>query len=420
MPRRFDRHSFVVLRLHDLRCVFASTLASNLGDGVVGVALAFAVLDLTGSVTDLGVIIAARVISQVLVMAIGGTVADRVSRRTVMVGADLVRFSGQVTIGVLLLTGHATVLELAVSQVLIGAGGSFFIPASSGLLQTVAGEHVQQANALNVMAGSGASMLGPALGGLLVAVIGANWALIFDGGSYLVSALMLVRLSQEAAAAVQRKAERSTFLEDLRGGFSEVSSRPWLWSLIISMMSANFFAAASPVLAPLICKQHYGGATAYASMSVCFGVGMLIGGSALLLQAAVSVAGRAAGRRALHGLRDSPGPARPDRVGRPARDHSRRRHHRLQRDVVDHAAAERSQAGDVPRDRLRVCEHALDHSRRRRPGRSVRARGRVLNCADRLCRGHDHDQGLDLAGAADPQPGVGVSSVRRGTAGRRD
>jgi MFS family permease len=270
------------LGLRDLRYVFASTLVSDLGDGIVSVALAFAVLDLTGSVTDLGVIIASRFVAQVVVMLIGGVVADRMSRRTVMVAADLARFGGQVAIGALLISGHATVFELAVSQVLIGAGSSFFIPASTGLLQSVAGDHIQQANALNVMASSGSSMLGPALGGLLVVVIGANWALVFDGASYLASALLLTRMSAEAAAAVQREAEPSTFLSDLRGGFGEVARRRWLWSSILSMMCANFFAAASPVLAPVICRQHYGGAPAYASMSVCFAVGMLIGGSALL------------------------------------------------------------------------------------------------------------------------------------------
>src|ERR1700729_806736 len=99
------RGRLAVLELHDLRFVFGSTLVSSLGDGIVGVALAFAVLDLTGSATDLGIVMAARGITIVGVALIGGVVADRISRRTVMMTADLVRFAGQVTIGVLLLTG---------------------------------------------------------------------------------------------------------------------------------------------------------------------------------------------------------------------------------------------------------------------------------------------------------------------------
>src|SRR5579875_895176 len=98
-----------VLRFRDLRFVFGATLASNLGDGIVSVALAFAVLDLTGSATDLGIVLAARAVAQVVVMLIGGVVADRVSRRSVMIAADLGRFGSQVTIGVLLATRTATV-----------------------------------------------------------------------------------------------------------------------------------------------------------------------------------------------------------------------------------------------------------------------------------------------------------------------
>ncbi len=125
-------------------------------------------------------------------------------------------------------------------------------------------------------------MLGPALGAVLVVAVGARWALVFDGASYMVSALLLGRMSIAAAAAIQQNAKPSTFLADLHGGFGEVTSRRWLWSSIIGMMFGNLFAAAFPVLSPVICRQHYGGATAYASLWVCFALGMLIGGSALL------------------------------------------------------------------------------------------------------------------------------------------
>ena len=129
---------FEALRYRDLRIVFGATAASNVGDGVVSVALAFAVLELTGSATDLGIVLAARTAAQVSVMLIGGVVADRMSRRTVMISADLARFASQMVIGVLLVTKQATVLELAVSQVVLGIGSAFFIPASSGLIRTVA------------------------------------------------------------------------------------------------------------------------------------------------------------------------------------------------------------------------------------------------------------------------------------------
>ena len=272
---------FEILGFRDLRFVFGATLASNLGDGIVSVALAFAVLGLTGSASDLGIVLAARTVAQVSVMLVGGVVADRLSRRTVMISADLGRFASQAAIGVLLAAKHATVAELAISQVVLGIGSSFFIPASSGLIRTVAGEHAQEANALRTISGSGASLLGPALGGVLVVTTGPSWAMILDGVSYLASAALLAKVGK-TVATLKRDSDAPSFLADMRGGLREVKSRTWLWSLIINMAIGNILFTAWPVLAPLICKQHYGGAGAYAALGVAWTAGMLAGAGLLL------------------------------------------------------------------------------------------------------------------------------------------
>jgi MFS family permease len=272
---------FAVLRLHDLRFVFGATVVSSFGDGVVTVALAFAVLDLTHSATDLGLILAARTITQVVLMLAGGVVADWMSRRTVMMAADLGRFLSQGAIGLLLVTGHATVFEIALSQVLVAIGTSFFDPASSGLIQTVAGDLAQEANALKVIAISSAGLLGPAIGGVLVVAFGASWALLLDGASYLLSATLLSFVGHRIAVT-QRDADSLSFVASLRGGYREIRSRTWLWALLMNMAVANVLAASYQVLGPLICDQHYGGAAAYASLSVVWAAGMVFGGSLLL------------------------------------------------------------------------------------------------------------------------------------------
>jgi predicted MFS family arabinose efflux permease len=271
-----------ILHEPDLRFVTFSTLVSSLGDGIVGVALAWAVLDLTHSATDLGIVMAARTVTIVAVALIGGVVADRMRRRTVMIAADLLRFGGQLAIGALLLSGQATLFEIVASQVLVAAGTSFFEPASLGLIQATAGEHMQEANALKTISMSGSALIGPAIGGALVATVGSSYALIADGASYLLSAVFLLQLSQAARAATDRDNEASTFLADLRGGFHEVASRTWLWATIVNMALGNMLLAAWPVLAPLICRRHYGGIVAFATLNVVFAVGMLAGGTVLL------------------------------------------------------------------------------------------------------------------------------------------
>jgi hypothetical protein len=150
------------------------------------------------------------------------------------------------------------------------------------MIQAAAGEHTQEANALKTICGSGTGLLGPAIGGALVATVGGSYALIGDGCSYLLSAVFLWKVSRTAHAAADRDVEAPTFLADLRGGFREVASRTWLWATIVNMALGNMLMASFLVLAPVICRQHYGGAPAYAGINIAWALGMLVGGSVLL------------------------------------------------------------------------------------------------------------------------------------------
>ena len=132
LPARLE-----VLRERDFRRVFGAQVVSLFGDGIIPVALAFAVLDLTGSATDLGLVLAARMIPLVGCLLLGGVVADRLSRRRVMIAADVVRMISQALLGLLLVTGEAHLWQLIVLQAVLGAATGFFNPASSGLLPLV-------------------------------------------------------------------------------------------------------------------------------------------------------------------------------------------------------------------------------------------------------------------------------------------
>jgi MFS family permease len=272
-----------VLRFRDVRFVFGASLVSQLGDGVVGVALAFAVLDLTGSPTDLGLVLAVRTVAQVVALLIGGVVADRVSRRAVMMAADLVRFFGQAAIGVMLATHDATLLGVVLSQVVLGAASGFFNPAASGLLPAVAGEYLQEANALQGVAMAAAGIIGPAIGGILVVGIGSSWGLVADSLSYAGSALLLARLSPEGvAAATSGGGSSSSFLRDLRGGLREVTSRTWVWAIIIGFGVSNSLSGTWEVFGPLVSRRSYGGAGAFALLTAMWSVGAVLGGLVLL------------------------------------------------------------------------------------------------------------------------------------------
>jgi hypothetical protein len=268
-----------VLRLREFRLVFGAAGISLVGDGIVPVALAFAVLDLTGSATDLGIVLAAGTLSLVCSLLFGGVVADRAGRRKVMISADVTRMLGQAAIGVLLVTGHASVLTLAASEAALGAATGFFNPASSGLMPAVAGEYLQQANALRGMAMAAGNIGGPAIGGLLVVTVGPGPALLIDAATYATSALLLARMRGEPAS---RPAARQRFLVDLRDGFAELRSRTWAWSIIVAASVVNTVGVAFPVLGALVAKRDLGGAGAWAAILVARALGLFVGGTILL------------------------------------------------------------------------------------------------------------------------------------------
>lgn len=270
-----------VLRLRDFRLVFSASLASLIGDGVVPVALAFAVLDVTGSATDLGVVLACRTIALLASLLVGGVVADRIGRRRVMVTADLTRLATQGAIGVLLVTGHATVAEIAVSQAVLGAATGFFNPASSGLLPAVAGVHLQEANALRGVVMGASNLAGPAIAGVLVVSTGPGAALLIDACSYGASALLLARVAP-AAAGHGATGQPQRFLRDLREGYAEVRSRNWLWSSLLALSLTNMVATAFPVLGAFVAKQQLGGAGAWAAILAARAAGGLLGATVLL------------------------------------------------------------------------------------------------------------------------------------------
>src|SRR5262249_7136061 len=136
---------------------------------MVGVALSFAVLDLTGSISDLGLVMAARTILLVVFLLVGGVLADRLPRRAVMLTADTVRMVTQGTVAVLLIAGEAEIWQLVVCLAVFGTATAFFNPASTGLIPfVVSAGRLQQANALRGLAASAGGIARPALAGILV------------------------------------------------------------------------------------------------------------------------------------------------------------------------------------------------------------------------------------------------------------
>src|SRR3954447_1001066 len=155
-----------VLGLRDFRLLFGAQAISMVGDRMVGIALAFAVLELGGGATEVGIVMAGRTLPLLATLLIGGVVADRVSRRTVMVASDLARVITQGLIAGLLIAGVAQIWQLAVLAGVTGAAGGFFNPAVAGVMpQIVPRGQLLEANGLRATAMSAGEIAGPVIAG---------------------------------------------------------------------------------------------------------------------------------------------------------------------------------------------------------------------------------------------------------------
>lgn len=264
------------LRRRDFRLLLAGQTTSALGSSFTSIALAFAVLEATGSVRDVGLVLAATRLPQLLFLLAGGVAGDRVSRRAVMLWSDALRFATQATGAVLLLAHRARLWELLVLFALHGFAQAFFNPAAFGLVPgLVPVEELGRANGLLALCRNGSALAGQIAGGAVVAAVGPGAAFGVDSASFLVSALALASLRP---AGTLRTRPAGAFLHELADGWREVRARPWLLagtthiSLLNGLALVSFFA-----LGPVVAKESLGGSLAWGTIGAGFATGMIAG-----------------------------------------------------------------------------------------------------------------------------------------------
>ena len=270
------RAALRLLGERQFRLLFLGRTVSLFGSAFAPIAIAFAVLDLTGSASALGLVVAAGFVPQIVFILVGGIWADRLPRHHVMVASDVVAGAAQAAIAALVLTGVAEIWHLVVLQVIRGIAASFFFPASQGIVpQTVSPSRLQEANALLGLTRSSTQVLGTAAGGILVAAIGSGWALAFDAATYFLGAVFLLGLR----LAPNLTMPDQDFLRELREGWDSFRSRAWLWGIVLQFAFVNAaYVGAWAVLGPVVAEDELGGAATWGVILAAGAVGTIAGG----------------------------------------------------------------------------------------------------------------------------------------------
>jgi len=267
----------------DFRLLFSGETISLLGDQFHFVALAWLVLQLTGSGLAVGTVLMVAGIPRAIFILVGGAFADRASPRSVMLISNAVRGTFVGVLAILVLSGSAELWQLYVLAAVFGIVDAFFWPALSTIVPMLVPEdHLPAANALMQGSQQLTGLIGPALAGLLVAAVGTGLAFGIDAASFIVAAgaLVLIRSGRRhAPAEASREAPRANVLGTIRSGVAFAWRDPAIRSLLLLSAALNF-AINGPVsvgLAWLAHNRFEGGAAAFGIMLSAFGAGALVG-----------------------------------------------------------------------------------------------------------------------------------------------
>ena len=270
------------LRERDFALLWTGMTVSLLGDGIYLVAIAWQVYDLKNDPVALSLVGLSFTGGMVAFLLTGGVVSDRVERRRVLIGADLVRGAVLLAIGVLSLSDSLQIWHLVCLVVLFGAGEAFFGPAFGALVpDVVAAEHLVQANSLDQLVRQASGrLIGPALGGFVVAAVGTGSAFLIDAGTFMCSAACIWALRVRSLPAPE--AERS-MRRELREGMRFVRDQAWLWStMIAALLSILFFFGPLEVLLPYVVRNGLdAGPGAYGAIMTASGAGAIVASLAL-------------------------------------------------------------------------------------------------------------------------------------------
>ncbi len=225
---------FSSLRHRSFALLWSGQTISSLGDSLYRVALAWWVLEKTGSATAMGTVLIFSMTPMLIFLLLGGVAVDRLPRILLMLGSDALR---GIVSGVVAAMAFANVLEvwhIYIASIVFGFVDAFFQPAYVATVPEITPrESLNSANALTSLSRQLTGTVGPAIGATIVALGGTPLAFALDSASFFLSALCLLPIPPLAPPRADVPAsERRSIVRDLREGLQAVLANPWLWVTI--------------------------------------------------------------------------------------------------------------------------------------------------------------------------------------------
>jgi DHA3 family tetracycline resistance protein-like MFS transporter len=265
----------VPLRHRDFRLLWTGQTVSSFGDNVQNVAVPFQLLALGATPLQLGIAVALDTAASIAFLLVGGAIADRVPRRTLIIASDLLGGCVVAIMALLSATGQLRIEHVYVAAVALGAADAFLRPAYTAIIaDLVPGDILRAGNAARLLGRSLARIVGPTVGGLAVALGGPALAFGINALTFVFSfaTLMLANPARRVLAT------SASLLRDIREGFGYVFSVRWLWTTILYFMLVNVaYVGQSGVMTPLLVRDVLSGnAETFGVLMSAYGVGTIV------------------------------------------------------------------------------------------------------------------------------------------------
>ena len=260
------------MAIHDARALIGASAASQLGDWLYNAALLGYVYSATGSAAWVGAATICRLLPYVFLGPVGGTMADRYDRRTVLFAGDVIRLVLMLSLAAVVAAEGAVAFVIALTA-LASAAGAAEKPAAMALLPRLVGEaRLGPANALLHTVQDVGVVLGPAIGAVLLAVAPASIAFVVNAATFGVSALLISTMRIRGAPAEGRVEEG--VLGQIRHGLHTARVTPFVIPLFVVVAMVEFTYGAQTVQLVLYADQELGLSTGgYGVLLAAAGVG---------------------------------------------------------------------------------------------------------------------------------------------------
>jgi MFS family permease len=270
------KHAFSSLRHRNYRLWFWGQMVSLFGTWMQITAQGFLIYELTRSSAYLGYVGFAAGLPSWFFMPLGGVVADRVQRRTLLMITQTSMMALAFILAALSFLHVVQPWHIVLLAFLLGIANAFDAPARHAFVPDMVGrEDLTNAIALNSTIFNSATAIGPAVAGITYALVGPAWCFMINGVSFIA---VIAALSRMRLKAGEREVSQSSALQDLKEGFRYVLGHPMIRTLISLIVVTSLFGVSFAVLLPAWAVEVLGGdSTTNGWLQSARGVGALIG-----------------------------------------------------------------------------------------------------------------------------------------------